>query len=84
MKKLLLGMGYFTWMVCNLAVVYGIGYGAMKLIESTSVFNFVVNFTCGVIIVFLLVLLSVLSLGLIAMVFGDEKVTNKLQKLFNL
>jgi hypothetical protein len=84
MKKLLLGMSYFTWIVCNLAIVYGIGYGAMKLIESTSVFNFVVNFTCGVIIVFLLVLLSVLSLGLMAMIFDDEKVTNKLQKLFNL
>jgi hypothetical protein len=34
MKKLLLGMGYLTWICCNLALLYGLGLGTVKLCQS--------------------------------------------------
>ena len=83
MKQILLGMGYLTWFCCNLAVLYGIGWGAMKLIESRSVGEFVLMLAAGMITLFLTVFLSMLSLGLIAMLFGDKKMEEKLEKLLN-
>jgi len=82
MRKLLLGMSYFTWLVCNLAVIYGIGLGAYKLIESTSIGDFILNLALGMIILLLIALLSGLTLGLMAMVFNDEKVSNRVAKWF--
>ena len=82
MRKLLLGMGYFTWLVCNLAVIYGVGWGAMKLIEATSIGDFIMKFTFGVIMLFLLVILSGLCLGLMSSMFGDEQVEKKVSKWF--
>ena len=79
MKQILLGMGYLTWFCCNLAVLYGI---AMKLIESRSVGGFVLMLAGGMITLFLTVILSMLSLALIAMLFGDTKTTSKMSKWF--
>mgnify|MGYP006293413973 CR=1 FL=1 len=82
MKQILLGMGYLTWFCCNLAVLYGIGWGAIKLIESRSVGGFVLMLAGGMITLFLTVILSMLSLALIAMLFGDTKTTSKMSKWF--
>ena len=82
MKKLLLGMGYLTWFCCNLAVLYGIGWGAFKLLESESVGEFIVNLAFGMIMLMCLIVLSILCLGLIAILFGDEKTEKKIEKWF--
>ena len=80
MKKLLLGMGYLTWFCCNLAVLYGIGWGAFKLLESESVGGFILKLAGGMIMLMLLIVLSIICLGLVAIFFGDEKVEEKTVK----
>ena len=80
MKRLLLGMGYLTWFFCNLAVLYGIGWGAFKLLESESVGSFILHLAGGMIMLMLLIVLSILCLGLVATLFGDEKTENKVSK----
>jgi hypothetical protein len=75
MRKLLLGMGYLTWFCCNLAVLYGIGWGAVKLYQSSSVGEFILHLAVGMIM-----FLSILCLGLVAAFFGDEKVAEKAAK----
>ena len=82
MRKLLLGMSYFTWFVCNVALVYGIGWGVLTLIEATSVGEFLLEFAVGMVMLLLIVVLSGLTLGLMAMVFEDEKVLNRVVKWF--
>ena len=82
MNKILLGMGYLTWMICNIAVVYGIGWGAMKLLESESVGQFILHLAFGMVMLFLVVILSILCLGLVAIMFGDDKLEKKLEDLF--
>lgn len=81
LKKVLLGMGYLTWMICNIAVLYGIGWGAMKLLESESVGEFILHLAFGMLMLFLAVILSILCLGLVAMVFGDKKMEDKIEKI---
>ena len=83
MKKLLLGIGYLTWFCCNIAILYGIGWGAFKLSQSESVGHFLLLLAGGMVMLLMLILLSFLCLGLIAMVFGDEKVEKKLDDLFS-
>jgi hypothetical protein len=82
MRKILLGMGYLTWMVCNIAVIYGIGWGAFKLLKSVSVGEFIFNLTVGMVTLMLVIILSILCLGLVAAIFGDEKVMEKVMKWF--
>jgi len=82
MKKLLLGMGYLTWLCCNLAVIYGIGWGAVKLYESSSVGSFILHLAVGMVMLMLLVILSGLCLGLVASLFNDEKVVKKITEWF--
>lgn len=77
MKKLLLGMGYLTWFCCNLAALYGIGWGIMNVINSESLGGVVLKLAGGMVILMLIILLSMLSLGLIAMMFGDKKTEEK-------
>jgi len=83
LKKIILGMGYLTWMICNIAVIYGIGWGAMKLLESESVGQFILNLALGMVMLFLVIMVSIASLGLIAIMFGDEKMESKLDDLFD-
>lgn len=82
MNKLLLGMGYLTWLCCNLALLYGIGWGAFKLLESESVGQFILHLAGGMIILMLLVILSILCLGLVVTFFGDKKTEDKVIKWF--
>jgi hypothetical protein len=82
MKKLLLGMGYLTWFCCNLAVLYGIGWGAFKLIESESVGEFILHLAGGMIMLMLVVILSILCLGIVIMLFGNEETVEKVDKWF--
>ena len=82
MRKLLLGMGYLTWFCCNLAVLYGIGWGVFKLLESESVGGFILHLAGGMIMLMLLIILSGLCLGLVATLFNDEKVVNKIIEWF--
>ena len=81
LKKVLLGMGYLTWMICNIAVLYGIGWGAMKLLESESVGQFILHLAFGMVMLLLVIMLSILCLGLVAMMFGDEKMEEKVEKI---
>ena len=80
MKKLLLGMGYLTWICCNLALLYGLGLGTVKLCQSTSVGSFLLLLAGGMVMLMLLIILSILCLGLVAMLFGDEKTQEKVDK----
>lgn len=82
MKKLMLGMGCLTWFCCNLAVLYGIGWGAFKLLESQSVGEFILNLAGGMIMLMILIILSILCLGLVVMLFGDEETVEKVDKWF--
>jgi len=81
LKKILLGMGYLTWMICNIAVIYGIGWGAMKLLESESVGDFLLKLALGMLMLFLVVILSILCLGLVDVMFGNNKIADKIEKL---
>jgi len=81
LKKILLGMGYLTWMICNIAVIYGIGWGAMKLLESGSAGEFLLKLAGGMLMLFLVVILSILCLGLVDVMFGDSKIADKIEKL---
>lgn len=78
MKNLLLGMGYLTWFICNITILYGLGYGVMKLLESESVGSFLLHLAGGMIILMILVMLSILCLALVASIFGDKKVEDKI------
>ena len=80
MRKLVLGMGYLTWICCNIAVLYGIGWGAVKLYQSSSVGEFILHLAVGMIMLMLLIVLSILSLALVAALFGDEKTQKKVDK----
>jgi len=82
LKKILLGMGYLTWLICNIAVLYGIGWGAMKLLESESVGEVLLKLAGGMIMVLMMVILSILCLGLVAMMFGDDELEKKLDDIF--
>lgn len=73
-------MGYLTWLCCNIAVLYGIGWGAFKLLESESVGGFILKLAGGMIMLMILIMLSILCLGLLAVLFGDEKVEKKVDK----
>jgi len=79
MKKILLGMGYLTWIVCNLAIIYGIGWGAMKLLEFESVGEFLLYFAFSMIMLFCIVLMSILSLLLITRLFGSKEMQKKIE-----
>jgi hypothetical protein len=83
LKKILLGMGYLTWMICNIAVLYGIGCGVMELLESESVGEFLLKLAGGMVTVLVMVILSILCLGLVAMLFGDQRMESKLDDLFD-
>ena len=80
MKKILLGMGYLTWMICNIAVLYGIGWGAIKLSNSSSIGDFILYLAVGMVMLMMIIILSILCLGLIAVAFGDEKTESKVLK----
>ena len=82
MKKIVLGLSYLTWSIVNLAIIFGIGKGALKLIDSESLTDFVIDLSVGMIMILLLTILSLLCLGLISMFFGDEKVEEKASKIF--
>jgi hypothetical protein len=75
-------MGYLTWFCCNLAVLYGIGWGAFKLIESESVGEFILHLAGGMIMLMLVVILSILCLGIVIMLFGNEETVEKVDKWF--
>ena len=76
MRKLLLGMGYLTWFICNLAIIYGIGYGVTKLIN-LSLTDVIFSLAVGAVMLLLVIILSILCLGLVAMMFDDEKTLKK-------
>jgi hypothetical protein len=82
MRNILLGLGYLTWLVCNIAVIYGIGYGAMKLIELESMAIFLGHLALGLLAIMVLLVVSILCLGLVAIMFNDEKVIDKVEKWF--
>ena len=83
LKKILLGMGYLTWMICNIAVIYGIGWGVMKLLESESAGEFLLKLAGGMIMVLIMIILSILCLGVVAMLFGDKRMVSKLDDFFD-
>jgi hypothetical protein len=82
MRKLLLGLGYLTWLVCNIAIIYGVGYGAMLLIESESIGGFLFKLAAGLFMLMLLAVISGLILGAVASMFGDEAVKERVTKWF--
>ena len=75
-------MGCFTWMVINLAIIYGIGKGAAWLITQ-SLGSFLGHLALGLVIVFMLTILSFISIGLIGITFDDyDKWSERLSKWF--
>ena len=79
MSKILLGFGYLTWIVCNLAIIYGIGKGAIYLINRESFGEFIMDLAFGMIVLFCIVLLSLLSFLLITMLFGSKEMKEKIE-----
>lgn len=75
-------MGVLTWMLINLAIIYGIGKGAAWLITQ-SFGSFLGHLALGVAMIFILTLLSFMSIGLIGMVFDNhDKWSERLSKWF--
>lgn len=83
MKKLLGGMGYLTWFICNLGILYGFGIGIMDLINTKGLNDIALKVVIGMIFFFLISILSVLIFGLITMVFGTEEMQSKVDKWFS-
>lgn len=76
----MLGLGYLTWSIWNLASLYWLGWGAMKLINSKGMSEFVFLLSMGVLMLFGVVMMSFLTFALIAQIFGDKKVSEKIEK----
>lgn len=83
MRNILLGLGYLTWLVCNIAAIYGIGYGAIKLIELESIGEFLWYLALGLLAIMVLLIVSILCLGLVAIMFNHEKVIDKVEEWFS-
>ena len=83
MRNILLGLGYLTWLVCNIAVIYGIGYGAIKLIELESIGEFLGYLALGLFAIMVLLIVSILCLRLVAIMFNHEKVIDKVEEWFS-
>lgn len=83
MKKLLGGMGYFTWFIVNLGILYGFGVAIMDLVNTKGLDDIILKVVLGMILFFLITLVSVLVFGLITMVFGTEKMQDKVDKWFS-
>ena len=82
MRKLLFGIGALTWIVINLAIIYGIGKGAAWLITQ-SLGSFLAHLALGLVMISMLILLSFLSIGLIGIFFDDhDKWSERLSKWF--
>lgn len=80
MKKLLGGIGYLTWFIANLGILYGFGAGVMNLVESNDLDDIVLKTVLGMILFFLITVLSVLAFALITMVFGTKEMQDKVNK----
>lgn len=80
MKKIMLGLGYLTWTMCNIACIYGFGVGIYKLFQLESVGAVFGFLALGLIGVLIAAILSLLCLGLVSSAFGDEILTEKVNK----
>jgi hypothetical protein len=80
MRKLLGGIGYLTWFVCNLGIIYGLGMGAIGLIQTKSIGEFLGYLALGLLILMCLIVLSLLFLGIVAMFTGDKKIEDWVTK----
>ena len=80
MKKIMLGLGYLTWTMCNILCIYGFGLGLYKLFQLESVGQVLVSLALGSIGLLIAFILSMLCLGLVSAMFGDEKLVEKVDK----
>jgi hypothetical protein len=81
MKKILLGFGYFTWGIFNITIIYFLGIGVLKLTSLDNVKDFLILFSLGSFVVLLAAILSIITLHLIAIEFGDKKMEKKIDKM---
>ena len=80
MKKIMLGLGYLTWAMCNIACIYGFGIGIYKLSQLESVGTILTFLALGLIGLLMAAILSMLCLGLVSIAFGDEKLAEKVDR----
>lgn len=80
-KKIAVRFGYFTWFICNISVLYFIGEGFMFMTTLSSVKQVVLYLALGTVLLFIVMIMSYLLLGLIAMFFNDEKLIKQLEKI---
>ncbi len=80
MKKIMLGLGYLTWIMCNIACIYGFGVGIYKLFQLESIGIILVFLALGLIGLLMTFILSMLCLGLVSAMFGNEKLVEKIDK----
>ena len=79
MKNLLKGMGYLTWLICNISLLYGVGIWVKKIIEAEDLAAFFFTLSLVMEILFLITILSMLVLGLMAVMFKDEEMEDKVK-----
>jgi hypothetical protein len=72
MKRILLAMSYGAYSLCCLAIIYGIGKGAIQLLNY-SLGEALFLLAIGSIAVVLLVMLGLMTLALIDSAFGNPK-----------
>ena len=80
MKKIMLGLGYLTWTMCNILCIYGFGVGLYKLSQLESVGTILTFLALGLFFLLMAAILSMLCLGLVSIAFGDEKLAEKVDK----
>ena len=76
MKKIIRGLSYLSWFMCNLAFVYVLYIGVEKMTHLTNISRLVILIPITLAILVLVMMLSIVILGLIAIMFNDEAIEN--------
>jgi len=84
LKKLFAGIGYITWFILNITAIAYAGKWFRGKVEEGFTEHFLIDLSFGMVMLFLVSILSVLGLVLIAIIFGDEHVYMRFMKAFNL
>ena len=83
MRTIMLGLGYLTWVLLNISCLYWLGYKVTILIETESIGYFLFYLCMGLVSILVLTMLSILTLGLIAIIFGDRNMEDRLTKILS-
>ena len=78
-NRILLGMSYLTWIICNISIIYGLGYSIIFLFKVKNIGSFLLYLAIGSCTLMLLIVISFLLLYLITLTFGNDDEIKRLE-----